>query len=68
MVDAYIIKQTGAGFNVIEHATQNLIESDVKQPIAAALSRKLNKGGGFGGWTPSFFLERILLSEDSIAV
>lgn len=52
----YKIKMTENGIGVMETATNQIVRSyDGLEPARKVL-RHLNLGGGFDGWTPSFFL------------
>lgn len=52
----YKIKMTDNGVGVMETATEQIIRNcDGVEPARKVL-RHLNLGGGFDGWTPSFFL------------
>ena len=46
-------------YEVVETGPRQIIKSDMRKEEAKALARHLNMGGGFDGWTPAFFLERI---------
>ena len=45
--------------DILETTTDQVIKSAMHVPAARELLRYLNMGGGFDGWTPAFFLERI---------
>lgn len=45
-------------YEVLETNTNQLIESNMTQAQAKSLCRHLNFGGGFDGWTPTFFLAK----------
>lgn len=53
----YDIQETKTGHVV---ATKSAHASEAKR-----LCRHLNMGGGFDGWTPAFFLERIPVSDSA---
>lgn len=42
-----------------ERMTDQVIVNEVDSTHGKQLLRHFNRGGGFDGWTPSFFLERI---------
>lgn len=44
---------------VVETNTNQVIKTDMAQAEAKALCRHLNFGGGFDGFTPAFFLEKV---------
>lgn len=44
------------GVSVIETSTDQIIRSFDNLDSARKFLRQLNLGGGFDGWTPSFFL------------
>ena len=48
-------------YEVVETGTQQIIKSGMRKEEAKAKTRHLNMGGGFDGWTPSFFLAQIPL-------
>ncbi len=50
---------------VVETGTRQVIKSDMTKNEAKAMARHLNMGGGFDGFTPSFFLARLGIKEDS---
>jgi hypothetical protein len=50
---------------VVETGTRQVIKSDMTKNDAKSLARHLNMGGGFDGFTPSFFLARIPIKENS---
>ena len=43
-------------YNVFEIATEQVIKSFTDKTEAKKLLRHLNRGGGFNGWTPTFFM------------
>jgi len=44
-------------YEVVELGTHQIIRSNLTQGEAKATCRHLNFGGGFDGWTPTFFLQ-----------
>jgi hypothetical protein len=44
---------------VVETGTQQIMKSDMTKDEAKTLCRHLNFGGGFDGFTPNFFLQKI---------
>ena len=56
-------------YEVLETTTNLIIKTDMTQSQAKALCRQLNFGGGFDGFTPAFFVEKVdfmALSEDDV--
>ncbi len=45
-------------YEVVETGTRQIMKSDMTKEEAKTLCRHLNFGGGFDGWTPSFFLQK----------
>jgi hypothetical protein len=58
------------GFSVIENMSGHIMKSGLSKEGARALCRRLNFGGGFDGYTPEFFLQKIKnnLCEDKLFV
>lgn len=56
--DASFVSET---FNILETPTNQIVASDIPayNNQAKSLCRHLNMGGGFDGFTPSFFLSKI---------
>lgn len=50
-----IIEDKGV-FNIWENTTEQVIRSFTDNTEARKFLRHLNLGGGFDGWTPTFFL------------
>lgn len=46
-------------YEVVETGTRQVIKSEMRKEEAKSMARHLNMGGGFDGWTPSFFLAQI---------
>lgn len=46
-------------YYVREYDTGNLVTDRLNGTTARGLVAHLNRGGGFDGWTPAFFLNRI---------
>lgn len=55
----YKVQKSDDLFEVLETETGNIIKSELTNSQAKDLCRRLNFGGGFDGWTPSFFNENI---------
>ncbi len=49
-------------FRIEEKRTQNVIAVNRTYDNAKALSKKLNEGAGFDGWTPYFFASESLVT------
>lgn len=54
----YKIVNNATMFDIVEIQTDNIIKTFSKQNEARQFLRNLNKGIGFCGWTPSFFLQK----------
>ena len=54
-----IIKQNEFVSSIFETRTDQYVAMSMPANEAKDLCRSLNFGGGFDGWTPSFFNERI---------
>lgn len=50
-------------YEVVETGAFQVIKSGMTHSDAKALCRHLNFGGGFDGWTPEFFLQRLSPTE-----
>lgn len=46
-------------YEVVETGTRQIIKTEMRKEEAKSMARHLNMGGGFDGFTPSFFLARI---------
>ena len=46
-------------YGVVETNTMNVIKNNMDHLHAKMMCRHLNFGGGFDGWTPAFFLQKI---------
>ena len=57
-------------FKIVETTTDLTVKTGLSRTEAKELCRHLNFGGGFDGWTPTFFLEKnkISFSNDSVLV
>jgi hypothetical protein len=64
----YRVHKQDDKFKVVEVVEGEVkdVATDMEQDKAKALSRHLNFGGGFDGWTPDFFTQRIDISETSV--
>lgn len=47
-----------SNYRVVETPTGNVIKTQLSKDQARALSRSLNFGGGFDGFTPDFILRK----------
>lgn len=66
MAFSYKIIEDNGSFQVWEIATEQVIKTftgDNKE--ARKFLRHLNLGGGFDGWTPSFFLKNFEIKTES---
>lgn len=55
----YKIVMNSVNFDVIETCTEQVIRTFEAHKEAKKFLRHLNLGGGFDGWTPTFFLKKI---------
>lgn len=46
-------------YGIVETNTMNVIKTNMEHLNAKMLCRHLNFGGGFDGFTPAFFLQKI---------
>lgn len=53
---SYKIIENNNSFNIWETSTNQLIKTFIDKLEARKFLRHLNLGGGFDGWTPTFFL------------
>lgn len=51
-------------WSVIETQTDQVIESYVFEEEAEAYAEFLNRGGAFNGFTPSFVLNQVVISDN----
>lgn len=56
MMFSYKIIENNNSFNIWETSTNQLIKTFIDKLEARKFLRHLNLGGGFDGWTPTFFL------------
>lgn len=52
---SYSVKQNGVSHEVVERGTNLIVAIKKDNEGARKLARTLNLGGGFNGFTPSFF-------------
>ena len=62
----YKIVNENNTYNVFETATEQVIRSFFTVDEAKKFLRHLNLGGGFDGWSPSFFLKKIDLTKKKV--
>ena len=55
----YKIVEENNAFNVFEVPTEQVIKTFSDNKEARKFLRHLNLGGGFDGWTPTFFLKSV---------
>ena len=51
-------------YDILETKTGHIVKSDLSQSEAKEMTRKLNFGSGFDGWTPEFFLSKLVFSVE----
>jgi hypothetical protein len=51
-------------WSVIETQTDQIIESYIFEEEAEAYARFLNGGGAFNGFTPSFMLQEVVITDN----
>lgn len=56
----YSVINNNGSYDVYETSTEQVIKTFTKATEAKELMKRLNLGGGFDGWTPSFFLIKIV--------
>lgn len=63
----YMKDDNGSGafthYKIKEMQTDYIIDSDLPFNAAKNMTRLLNRGAGFAGWTPEFMLQRITISN-----
>lgn len=52
----YEVVRGDGGFSIIETPTKQVIKKEMKNYDAEKLKHHLNRGGGFDGYTPAFFV------------
>ena len=52
---SYKVIENNLNYDIIETSTDTVIKVNYIEKTARECCRKLNLGGGFNGWTPSFF-------------
>lgn len=59
MAYAYKMVEDNATFGIYEIATEQVIKTFTDRSEARKFLRHVNLGGGFNGWTPTFFMRPI---------
>lgn len=64
----YRVHRQDDKFKVVEVSNGEVKEvyTETTEEKAKAISKNLNFGGGFDGYTPNFFLGRLQISEESV--
>ena len=67
MAFAYKIIEDNDGTKIFENSTNQIIKifTDTNTREARKFLRHLNLGGGFDGWTPTFFLKEFKITLQS---
>ena len=55
----YTVKRVAKKFVVKEIRTDQIIQTFHTNKEAVALAKKMNNGGGFDGWSPTFMLKKV---------
>ena len=53
-------------FEVVETSTEQVVKTFITSKDAKKFMRSLNLGGGFDGWTPTFFLKKLNLNKSVV--
>jgi len=62
---SYAVKEFNGKYNILEKASETVIELETNEKNARDLCRKLNLGAGFNGWTPTFVAEKMKTPEEA---
>jgi len=62
----YRFDKRADGYVVTERSSGLVVERNLTHPHAQSITRNLNRGGGFAGHTPPFFVEKIPMREGLI--
>jgi hypothetical protein len=62
----YRFDKRADGYIVTERSSGLVVERNLTHPHAQSITRNLNRGGGFAGHTPPFFVEKIPMREGII--
>jgi hypothetical protein len=62
----YVIKKNNDVWDIYETQTDLIVKTCSTAQDAQIMKTKLNRGGGFSGWTPAFFLENISSSPQKL--
>lgn len=65
MALVYKIIEDKGTYNIFETTTEQVIKTFTDNAEARKFLRHLNLGGGFEGWTPTFFLQSVEIKETS---
>lgn len=65
MAFAYKLIEDNDGLKIFENSTNQIIKTFKDNKEARKFLRHLNLGGGFDGWTPTFFLKEFELTLQS---
>jgi hypothetical protein len=64
----YMKDENGTGaymhYKIMEMQTGHIIRTDLPFNDAKNITRRLNRGGGFAGWTPEFMLQRLTTTNE----
>lgn len=52
------------GYHIKEELTSQIVAENLSAFSGLTLRKHLNRGGGFDGWTPSFFLQRLPITTE----
>lgn len=58
------VKNQFDSFDIFEIPTEIMIKQNLSNDVANKLCRNLNLGGGFDGFTPDFFMNRLEVNKD----
>lgn len=56
---------TAPSFYITERATGYVVAKGLSGDDARKLTKRLNSGAGFNGWTPEFMLQQIKISPET---
>jgi hypothetical protein len=60
---SYKVKKFDSLYGVVESATNHIIFESNDEHKAKTMSRKLNFGAAFDGWTPNFFTKKVNVDQ-----
>lgn len=55
----YKVVKENSSYNIVETQTDQVVKTFNNQEDAKKLMKQLNLGGGFDGWTPTFFTKNL---------